>query len=344
MSPHYSKQEIMSEPTRHISAEKIAEKIKQGDRNALSRAITLVESTKTDHQELAYTILDNCLQSGHQSLRIGITGPPGSGKSTFIEALGLEILNSPYNKIAILTIDPSSKRSGGSILGDKARMEKLSGRKEVFIRPSPSSGYLGGTSPKTHETILLCEAAGYNIIIVETVGVGQSEILVESMVDYILLLMLPGSGDELQGIKRGIMEIADDIAITKSDEASRKSVLHSQAACESALKLLPKKNTAWEPHVAVTSAVTGEGIGNIWNNILKFNRILRGNGIFEGTRKKQLRQLFYEQVDLQLKQMFHNHPQTQSWLGKVTAAVEEQSISPFTGAKKLVEKVIRPPR
>ena len=316
----------------------------QGNRIALSRAITFVESIRSDHQELAHTILDSCLETGRQSLRIGITGPPGSGKSTLIETLCLEILKSPNNRIAVLTIDPSSERSGGSILGDKARMEKLAGSKKVFIRPSPSSGYLGGTSPKTHQAILLCEAAGYNVIIVETVGVGQSEIFIDSMVDYILLLVLPGSGDELQGIKRGIMEIADGIAITKVDEATEKNVLFSQTACESALKLLPKKHTVWLPHVTLTSAITGRGIDAVWNNILEFAEKLRESGTFEKNRKKQLHQLFCAQVDLQLKQSFYNHPETKFLFAKTAAAVEENSMSPFTGAKKLVEKVIRCPR
>ena len=316
-----------------------------GNRGALSRAITLIESVRSDHQEKAHQILDNCLQHRKDSLRIGITGSPGAGKSTFIEALGLEILrNAREHKLAILTIDPSSKRSGGSILGDKARMEKLSGRKDVFIRPSPSSGHLGGTSPKTHEAILLCEAAGYNVIIVETVGVGQSEISIESMVDYILLLILPGSGDELQGIKRGIMEIADDIAITKTDEASQKSVSLSKASCASALKLLPKKNPAWSPQVLLTSALSGEGIDEIWDNILQFSAFLHRSNLFEENRRKQLNQLFSSQVDLQLRQAFYNHPETISSFSIISTAVEENSMSPFSGAKKLVEKVIRSPR
>lgn len=334
----------MSGSRKHTPAEETVRQIIQGNRNALSRTITLIESARPEHKEQAHTILDNCLQTGRESLRIGITGPPGSGKSTLIESLGLEILKNPDNKIAILTIDPSSERSGGSILGDKARMEKLSARKEVFIRPSPSSGYLGGTSPKTYEAILLCEAAGYNVIIVETVGVGQSEIIIASMVDYILLLMLPGSGDELQGIKRGIMEIADGIAVSKTDEATEKSVSLSQAACESALRLLPKKYAIWTPPVILTSAVTGMGIDRVWNNIQEFATTLRTDNIFKEIRKKQLHQFFCAQVDLQLKETFYNHPETRRSFAKIASSVEENSISPFSGAKKLIEKVIRSPR
>ena len=332
----------MSRSTGNIMPEEIVGHIMKGSRSALSRAITLIESARPDHQEKAHKILDMCLEHRQDSLRIGITGPPGAGKSALIEALGLIILNDPGNTLAVLTVDPSSKRSGGSILGDKARMEKLSGRKEVFIRPSPSSGHLGGTSPQTHEAILLCEAAGYNIIIVETVGVGQSEISIESMVDYILLLILPGSGDELQGIKRGIMEIADGIAVTKTDEAPGKSVLLSKNSCESALKLLPKKHPVWNPKVMLTSAVSGEGVDEVWNNIRQFATVLRENNLFEETRKKQLHQLFCSQVELQLRHAFYNHPEISSSFTTIAAAVENNSTSPFSGAKKLVEKIIRP--
>ncbi len=334
----------MTDTSRNNSAEEIAGQIMTGDRNALSRTITLIESSKPEHLEKAHRILDICLQNRADSLRIGITGPPGAGKSSLIETLGLEILKDSRNMLAVLTIDPSSKRSGGSILGDKSRMERLSGNKAVFIRPSPSSGHLGGTSPRTHEVIRLCESAGYNIILVETVGVGQSEISVESMVDYILLLMLPGSGDELQGIKRGIMETADGIALTKTDEALPKSLASSKASCESALKLLPKKHRLWNPKVMLTSAMTGRGIEEVWNDILQFAAMLRENELFEPARKKQLSQLLRTQVDLQLKDAFYNHPDIISAFAATAAAVEENTISPFTGAKQLIEKIIRSPR
>ena len=328
-----------------IHTEDIVREIRSGNRAALSRAITLIESTKPDHQEKAHQILDSCLQHRQGSLRIGVTGSPGAGKSTLIEALGLEILNSPTkHKLAILTIDPSSKRSGGSILGDKARMEKLSGRKDVYIRPSPSSGHLGGTAARTHEAILLCEAAGYDIIIVETVGVGQSEISVESMADYILLLILPGSGDELQGIKRGIMEIADGIAITKTDSASEKSISLSKTSCESALHLLMKKNPDWHPQVLRTSALSGEGINELWDNIRQFYALLEKNNRLEETRRKKLNLLFRAQVDLRLKQAFYNHPEILSSFSEIATAVEKNTMSPFSGAKILVEKVIHSPR
>lgn len=315
-----------------------------GNRNALSRAITLIESSLPEHQETAHDILDRCLGDRTATLRIGITGSPGAGKSTLIESLGMELLKDPANRLAVLTIDPSSERSGGSILGDKARMEKLAGRKDVFIRASPSSGHLGGTSPRTHEAILLCEAAGYNVVIVETVGVGQSEISIESMVDYVLLLMLPGSGDELQGIKRGIMEIADGIAVSKIDGVPEKSILFSKAACESALNLLPKKHPVWSPHVILTSSVTGQGIDMVWDDIQELASTLRANSLFEENRRKQLHRLFCAQVEMQLRQTFYNHPEIRSSFAEIAAGVEEMSMSPFTGAKKLVEQVIRYPR
>ncbi|ACF45919.1 LAO/AO transport system ATPase [Prosthecochloris aestuarii DSM 271] len=317
--------------------------ITSGNRSALSRAITLIESSRPDHQKKAHEILDHCLQHRTSSLRIGITGPPGVGKSTLIESLGLEILNNPDNRLAVLTIDPSSQQSGGSILGDKARMEQLSGKKEVYIRPSPSSGHLGGTSPKTHEVIMLAEAAGFNIIIVETVGVGQSEITIESMVDYILLLLLPGSGDELQGIKRGIMEIADSVAITKSDEADRAIMVRSESSCQAAIRLLPKKYSCWTPEVILSSAVTGQGIEEIWKNIQDFTTVLTAKGLFEQHRKKQLNKLFTALVDEQLRIAFYDHPEIEFSLQELAAKVEKNLISPFSGAQLLVKKFLSPP-
>ncbi len=334
----------MSGSGKQIQIEEAVGLIKKGNRAALGRAFTLVESLRPDHQETAHKILDSCLPVPDRSLRIGITGPPGTGKSTLIESLGLEILKNPENRIAILAIDPSSERSGGSILGDKARMEKLACREEVFIRPSPSSGYLGGTSPKTHEAILLCEAAGYNVIIVETVGVGQSEIGIASMVDYILLLALPGSGDELQGIKRGIMEIADGIAVTKIDDAGQKSVHLACAACESSLKLLQKKYPGWEPRVMLTSAITNEGVDELWENIRFFKETMERNGDFEKNRQAQLIRLLRAETDRQLVQAFYSRETVNSSYAVIASAVKKGSISPFSGAKQLVDTVIPNPR
>ncbi len=329
---------------RDMTPEAFVREITGGNRSALSRAITLIESSRPDHQKKAHEILDLCLQHRTNSLRIGITGPPGVGKSTLIESLGNEIIKNQANRLAILTIDPSSQQSGGSILGDKARMERLTGKKEVYIRPSPSSGHLGGTSPKTHEVILLAEAAGFNVIIVETVGVGQSEITVESMVDFILLLMLPGSGDELQGIKRGIMEIADAVTVTKIDEAERGVLLRSRSSCEAAMRLLPKKYPCWTPEVILSSAVTGQGIEEIWKNIQDFTTILTAEGLFQQHRKKQLNRLFTAMVDEQLRQAFYNHPEIEFSLQELAAKVEENLISPFSGAQHLVRKLLPLPQ
>ncbi|MEC9486245.1 MAG: methylmalonyl Co-A mutase-associated GTPase MeaB [Prosthecochloris sp.] len=316
--------------------------IEKGQRGALSKAITLVESHRPDHREQAHTILDACLPFRCESLRIGITGPPGVGKSTIIEALGDTILEDPANKLAVLTIDPSSSRSKGSILGDKSRMEKLTQRSEVYIRPSPSSGHLGGTSPRTHETILLCEAAGYNVIIVETVGVGQSEISVDDMVDFILLLIQPGSGDELQGMKRGIMEIADAVAVTKADQASRQSMQHAVSSCRSALQLMPKKYPCWSPHVFEVSSMNGKGIGELWQNALDFRTALSAHNLFDTHRHRQLDHFFKTLIEEQLKAAFYRHPDVRKHLSGLTAEIRQNRLTPFSGARQLIEKVISP--
>ncbi|ARM31049.1 methylmalonyl Co-A mutase-associated GTPase MeaB [Prosthecochloris sp. HL-130-GSB] len=324
----------------------IVEGIRSGRRSALSRAITLIESQRDDHQEKAHDILDACLEFRADSFRIGITGPPGVGKSTLIEALGEEILSDSSHRLAVLSIDPSSERSRGSILGDKARMEKLSALPDVFIRPSPSSGHLGGTSPKTHEVIMLCEAAGYNVIIVETVGVGQSEISVESMVDYILLLIQPGSGDELQGMKRGIMEIADAIAVTKSDVPSSDAVERSVASCRSALGLLRPSYPCWKPSVFTCSSVNKTGIREIWQNAEEFARTLKEHGLFDHHRQEQLEKLFRAITEQELHRAFFKHPLVTDTLPAISADIRNNRLSPFSGARRVVGKVIplHPPR
>lgn len=327
----------MSGRQRHEpTVEEFVEGIRSGDRRLLSRAITLVESSRPEHERLAHQILDSCLGSERSSIRVGVTGSPGAGKSTFIEALGLHLTRAG-KKVAVLAIDPSSSRSKGSILGDKSRMEQLSARPEAFIRPSASSGFLGGTSPRTHETILLCEAAGYDVIIVETVGVGQSEIVVNSMVDFILLLMLPGSGDELQGIKRGIMEIADAIAINKADSDRRKIAEVSKGDFESALRLLPEKHPGWERKVQLTSALEGAGIGEVWQNIEEFAATMRESGEWSEQRKEQLRLLLHTIAEERLKREFYSHLAVKVAKTQVEQQVLTGKLSPFTGAQELLK-------
>jgi LAO/AO transport system kinase len=327
----------MSHKHRHEPGiDEFVEGIRNGDRHLLSRAITLVESSRPEHERMAHAILDRCLGDKRASIRVGVTGAPGAGKSTFIEALGLEIIREG-RCVAVLAIDPSSSRSKGSILGDKSRMEQLAARREAFIRPTPSSGYLGGTSPRTHETILLCEAAGYDVIIVETVGVGQSEIVVNSMVDFILLLMLPGSGDELQGIKRGIMEIADTIAINKADAERRNLAAFSKVEFETALRLMPEKHPEWERKVLLTSALEGTGVSEAWQNIEEFAATMKQNGEWNKQRREQLRHLLYTIAEERLKREFYNAPQVKAAKEQVEQRVLTGKLSPFTGALELLE-------
>ena len=322
-------------PLHELSIDEFVAGITGGNRHLLSRAITLVESSRPDHEKRAHEILDRCLAAGRRSIRIGITGTPGAGKSTFIESFGLELLRHGL-RVAVLAIDPSSTRSGGSILGDKARMERLTARPEVFIRPTASSGYLGGTSPRTHEVILLCEAAGYDVIIVETVGVGQSEIVVDSMVDFILLLMLPGSGDELQGIKRGIMEIADSVAITKADGERTGIAQISKADFEAALRLLPAKHPGWDRKVLLTSAVEGTGITEVWQEVTAFMATMQANGQLEQLRRDQLRLLLYTIVEERLKREFYANPAVTTSRETVEQKVLSGTLSPFSGAMALL--------
>jgi LAO/AO transport system kinase len=313
--------------------------IMKGERHILSRAITLIESQRAEDEQKAHEILDRCLAKKTGAIRIGITGSPGAGKSTFIEALGEEIINQGL-RLAVLAIDPSSKQSKGSILGDKARMERLAGRKEAFIRPTASSGCLGGTSPKTHEAILLCEAAGYDVIMVETVGVGQSEVAVDTMVDFILLLMLPGSGDELQGIKRGIMEIADAVAITKTDGDQAGIAAISRAEFEAAIRMLPPKHSFWQPQVFLTSAITGSGISEVWQNIAEYFALMRKHNTLEELRRQQLKSLLYTLLEDRLKKMFFSNAEVIGSKESVEQQVLSGQLSPFSGANALMEAFI----
>lgn len=280
---------------KQYSWKEIIEGIRIGDTGMLSKGITLVESGLPGHREEAEKLITAALPFAGQSIRIGITGVPGAGKSTFIEALGKHIIKRG-KKLAVLAIDPSSERSGGSILGDKTRMEDLASDPGAFIRPSPAGGTLGGVAAKTRETILLCEAAGYDTIFVETVGVGQSETAVHKMVDFFLLIMLAGTGDELQGIKRGIMEMADAIVINKADGNNIGKASRARAEFSNALHLFPPAPSGWTPKVLTCSAIRGNGIAETWDLIMEYMDLSRGNGYFGIRRKEQSSYWLYETI------------------------------------------------
>lgn len=316
-----------------MKAKEISKDLMNGERKALSKAITLVESTLENHQELAQEILQECISVTGNSLRIAITGVPGVGKSTFIEALGLH-LTSKGKKVAVLAIDPSSELSGGSILGDKTRMQGLSSNELAFIRPTPSSGSLGGVAKKTRETILLCEAAGYEIILIETVGVGQSETAVHSMVDFFLLLMLAGAGDELQGIKRGIMEMVDGIVINKADGDNIINAKKAQSQYQSALHLFPPTDSAWIPKVLHCSSLDKSNIDVVWDMINNFQNHMQKRGLIIQKRKSQNRYWLHEMIKEALSQRFYKNHQEQ--IHNLEKEVINAKITPSQALKKLL--------
>jgi len=309
--------------------------IREGDRSSLSQAITLAESTRPEHQAQARRILDACLPHTGDSIRVAITGVPGVGKSTFIETLGGRLVEAG-RRLAVVAIDPTSERTKGSILGDKTRMGTLARHDEVFIRPTPTSGSLGGVAQTTRETILLCEAAGFDTVLVETVGVGQSEIKVHSMVDFFLLLALAGAGDELQGIKRGIVEMADAIAINKADGENRAAADRAQAAYQRALQLLPPDDAGRTPPVLTCSARTGEGIDRVWQTITAFCAAAQDDGSFEQRRRQQAIYWMHQTIEHRLQQDFFNNPAVQAALEDVEGQVAAGTLSSFAGAEKLL--------
>ena len=322
------------------SAKELVEGILNGNITALSRAITLVESTNSAHLERANEVINACLPHANKSVRIGITGVPGVGKSTFIEAFG-KYLTGLGKKVAVLAVDPSSTISHGSILGDKTRMEELVKDKNAYIRPSASGETLGGVARKTRESITLCEASGFDTIIIETVGVGQSETAVHSMVDFFLLLKISGAGDELQGIKRGIMEMADVIVINKADgDNVRKSNL-AKVEFGRALHLFPAKKSGWIPTASTCSAITHDGISEVWETILKFLELTKTNNYFFEKRKEQNQYWMLETINEQLKTNFFNHPEIQKLLEENKKAVQNDEISPFAAAQILLEKYFK---
>ena len=321
---------------RHFTAAEYVEGIRKGDITMLSQAVTLVESLLPEHQALAQEVIEKCLPYAGQSVRVGISGVPGAGKSTSIDVFGLHVLKKG-GKLAVLAIDPSSERSKGSILGDKTRMEKLSVHPDSFIRPSPAAGSLGGVARKTRETILLCEAAGFDKIFVETVGVGQSETAVHSMVDFFLLIQLAGTGDELQGIKRGIMEMADGIVINKADGNNIEKAKLAAAHFRNALHLFPTPESGWTPQVLTYSGFYGLGIEAIWEMIDRYIAFVKKNGYFEHRRNEQAKYWMYESINESLRNSFYQNPDIARLLVREEQTVLEGKATSFAAAKRLLD-------
>lgn len=319
------------------SVNEYADAIISGNRTILSQAITLIESALPEHNETAQSIIEKCLPYSSNSLRIGITGVPGAGKSTFIETFGMYITEQG-SKLAVLTIDPSSEQTKGSILGDKTRMEKLSVHPGAFIRPSPSSGTLGGVARKTRETIILCEAAGFDTILVETVGVGQSETEVHTMVDIFLLLMLAGAGDELQGMKRGIMEMADLIAITKADGANIVIADGARVTYQNAINLFPLKPSGWKPQVLTCSARNNTGITELWEIICEQVTFTKKSGYFEDFRKQQAIIRMENTINEYLRSSFYNNADVKSMRHDIEKKVSDGTITSYKAATDLLGK------
>ena len=313
------------------------EKLRQGDRRTLAKAITLVESKRDDHRQQAQQVLEQLLPDTGRSIRIGITGIPGVGKSTFIEAFGSYLIKQG-KKVAVLAVDPSSPVAGGSILGDKTRMEMLSREEHAFIRPSPSEGSLGGVAHKTRETMLLCEAAGYDVIIVETVGVGQSEYEVASMVDFFLVLMLPNAGDELQGIKKGILELADALVINKADGESVNLAKQTQQHYQNAFHLL-QSDSFWTPRVMSCSALEHKNIDAVWKMIEEYEQVAKRAGQFDLIRRKQnsqwMKKLLHDMIELRLNQ----NVSVRTLSEKLEREVVEGNCTPYAAAKQIAESL-----
>ncbi|MBO5611552.1 MAG: methylmalonyl Co-A mutase-associated GTPase MeaB [Prevotella sp.] len=322
---------------REYSVDEMVEGILKGDVTILSQAVTLVESVNPDHYAKAQEVINKCLPYSGNSIRIGISGVPGAGKSTSIDQFGCHVLNRTGGKLAVLAIDPSSERSKGSILGDKTRMEKLTQRKEAFIRPSPTAGSLGGVARKTRESIILCEAAGYDKIFVETVGVGQSETACHSMVDFFLLIQLSGQGDELQGIKRGIMEISDGIAINKCDGNNVDKCQMAATSLRNALHFFPMPASGWTPKVLCYSGFFGNGIKEVWDMVYQYIDFVKANGYFDYRRNEQAKYWMYESINEQLRNSFYNNSIIQECLSKAEDKVLGGEMTSFTAAQQLLD-------
>ena len=329
---------------RPLSRAEYVDGILRGDRTVLARAVTLIESARETDRELAEQIVEDCLPHCSDSIRVGITGVPGAGKSTLIEALGGYLIAGQKEKVAVLAIDPSSQISGGSILGDKTRMPTLAASEMAFIRPSPSRGMAGGVAQRTREAMLLCEAAGYRNILVETIGVGQSETAVHEMVDFFLLITLAGAGDELQGIKRGVMELADLVAVNKADGANAAAAERARAEAQNALHFFPASESGWTPRAVTCSAHTGAGIRELWECVHEYASLTRGNGWFAASRREQQRRWMHEMIDQSLRHQFDAHPAVRSRIEALERDVVEGRTTSFRAARTLLAAYCDPER
>jgi LAO/AO transport system kinase len=327
----------LSHRHRKLSRHQYLDGILKGDRTVLAQAITLIESSRAPDRELAEQILENCLPHTGNSIRVGITGVPGAGKSTLIEVLGASLIREHKQKVAVLAIDPSSQLSGGSILGDKTRMKSLSASDMAFIRPSPSRGSLGGVAQRTREVMLLCEAAGYQNILVETVGVGQSETAVHDMVDFFLLIALTGAGDEIQGMKRGVMELADVVVINKADGANRPAAERARIDTQNALHYFPASPSGWTPRALACSAQNGQGISELWNCVLQYTATTQANGWFALARRNQTRRWMHDIIQQGLMERFQSDPAVRPRLETLEQDVMYGRTTSFRAARTLLE-------
>ena len=325
----------MNDSRQRLSVSDYVDGVLNCDRALLAQAITLIESLNDDHRATADAVLNELLIQKQDSIRIGITGVPGVGKSTFIESFGKQ-LTSLDHKVAVLAVDPTSSRTGGSILGDKTRMQELSRDKNAFIRPSPTSGTLGGVTRVTRETIVLCEAAGFDVILVETVGVGQSEIMVSQMVDFFLALMLPGAGDELQGIKKGILEIADMIAVNKADGEMKNAANRAVMEYQHALDILNPKSANWKPRSLSCSAYTGDGLGAIWETICDYKRFLKDAGEWQEKRKSQQVEWMWAIIRERILSKIETNEKVQSLVPQLELQVAESKLTPALAALEIL--------
>jgi LAO/AO transport system kinase len=322
-----------------LSPAEFCDAIRSGERRAVARAITLVESSHPDKAALGQAILEELVPYTGGAIRVGITGPPGVGKSSLIEALGLQLLEKGH-KVAVLAVDPSSPVTGGSILGDKTRMELLAHEAGAFIRPSPSGGSLGGVAQRTREAMLVCEAAGYDVVLVETVGIGQSEVAVAAMVDFFLVLLLPGGGDELQGIKKGVIELADAMVVNKADGDTLGVAERTRAEYAGALELIRASSPSWHPRVQTASALKREGIAELWELVLEHRRLLTVSGELEGRRRTQARAWLWRLLDEGLLRAFREHPGVSAEIEQFERRVESRDATPAAAARELLARFL----